>query len=282
MSDRGVMDVFLGGEGFSFRIIGSSTRDQDTRRFIKAEQVSVTIRHLDIKLKKSRHKILFGLSRPLLLSVLRPAVQKALEKQIRDYFNKADEFAYEVDKEARRTRELARNDPEDLRNMYSHYFNAVRSRLLEQKQQKQKRKGEKKTTTTETQTQTNVAMTKQDTMFKDIKLPNEISTKASEYKDLAAKGERWESPVFSIGTASQTPNLPKISSIKRKPHTIATHPQRSEDSHEPTYGVTNGHPSRGVDGAMLDGTAHKAHMDGGARGPKVDGSHTILGTPCPV
>ena len=276
------MDVALGGEGFSFRIIGTSTRNQDTRRFIKAEQVSVTIRHLDIRLKKSRHKILFGLSKPLLLSVLRPAVQKTLEKQIRDYFNKADEFAYEIDKEAQRTRELAQNDPEDTRNMYSHYFNAIRSRLMEQKQQRQKRAEEKKAATTEDQTQTNVAMTKYDTIFKDIKLPGAISAKASEYKDLAAKGERWESPVFSIGTASQTTGLPKISSITRKPHTIATHSQRSEEPREPTYGATNGHPSRGADGPMVDGPVRKVQVDGGARGPKVDGSRTILGTPCPV
>lgn len=55
-------------------------------------------------------------------------------------------------------------------------------------------------------------------MFKNISLPGGISTKATEYKELAAKGEKWESPVFSIGTAKESTNLPKVSEPRRKPH----------------------------------------------------------------
>lgn len=282
------MDVFLGGEGFSFRIIGSSSRDQETRRFIRPEQVSVSIKHLDIRLKKSKHKLLFGLSKPLLLSVLRPAVQKALETQIRDYFNKADEFAYEVDKEARRTRELARNDPEDLRNMYSHYLDAVRKRFMETKQQRQQ-KAEATKAKAETPTQTHLAMDKYDSIFKDIKLPGGISSKASEYRDLADKGDRWESPVFSIGTAKETTGLPRLATISRKSHTTTTQSEQSGAPREPMYHQVDGYPPRAgaagglADGPVIvDGPGHKAAVNGGAHGANVDGSHTILGTPCPV
>ncbi|KAL1954941.1 hypothetical protein VTO42DRAFT_399 [Malbranchea cinnamomea] len=285
ITDKGVMDVFLGGEGFSFRIIGSNIRDEDSRQFIKPEQVSVTIRHLDVRLKQSRHKILFGLSKPLLLSVLRPAVQKALEKQIRDYFVKADSFAYEVDKEVQRTREIARNDPEDTRNIYSHYLSAVRKRLMDIKQQGQKQREEKKATT---ETQTNVAMTKNDMMFKDIRLPGAISSKASEYKDLAMKGERWESPVFSIGTASETTGLPKLAAITRKSHSIAPYSRRPEAEYQPgrrpvDEAATNlTSAPNAMSYGSVDGPVHAPREDGQLGGAKVDRVYTILGTPCPV
>ena len=67
----------------------------------------------------------------------------------------------------------------------------------------------------------NVAMTQHDSIFKNIQLPGGISTKATEYKDLAAKGDKWESPVFSIGSASETSNLPRVSKPTRKPHSTA-------------------------------------------------------------
>lgn len=64
----------------------------------------------------------------------------------------------------------------------------------------------------------NVAMTQHDSIFPDIKLPGGISTKATEYKNLAEKGEKWESPIFGIGSASETSNLPALAPVGRKPH----------------------------------------------------------------
>jgi len=47
-------------------------------------------------------------------------------------------------------------------------------------------------------------------------LTSGISTKATEYKDLAATGDRWESPVFSIGSAKESTGIPKAPAIRRK------------------------------------------------------------------
>jgi hypothetical protein len=67
-----------------------------------------------------------------------------------------------------------------------------------------------------------VAVTKHDSIFKDISLPGGISTKATEFKELAAKGDKWESPVFSIGSAPESTDIPKLPPITRKPHRTAT------------------------------------------------------------
>jgi len=70
-------------------------------------------------------------------------------------------------------------------------------------------------------TNVNVAMTQQDSIFQNISLPGGISSKATEYKQLAAKGDRWESPVFSIGSAKASSDIPKLTQVTRKSHNVA-------------------------------------------------------------
>jgi len=67
-------------------------------------------------------------------------------------------------------------------------------------------------------TQVNMAVTQHDSIFKNISLPGGISSKATEYKELAAKGDKWESPIFSIGSAKETSSLPQVGKVTRKPH----------------------------------------------------------------
>lgn len=273
ISDTGVMDIFMGGEGFSFRVIGSSLRDRDKKQFIKPEKVEVTIKNMDIKLKKSKFKGLFAIFKPTLFNLAIPAVRKVLEKQIKAYFTKGDAFAHDVDAEAHRTRQAARNDPEDKRNLYAHYASAFRNQLNERKEKAKKEKEAKP----KSEMEVNIALTTHDSLFKDIKLPSGISDKAAEYKDLAATGDRWESPVFGIGKASETTGLPKLGSITRKPHTVDS--QRKEQA--TTDGAAAG-PSAAapqVDGpsSTRDKQPMKMATDG-----VVNGAQTIPGTSCPV
>lgn len=268
-SDTGVMDIFLGGEGFSFRVIGSSMRDGDNKEFIKPEKVTVTIKNLDIKLKKSKFKGMYAIFKPTIFNMALPAIRKVLEKQIKEYFMKGNEFAHGVDKEAHRTREAARNDPEDARNIYAHYSSAIRKELTERKEKAKKAKEGKP----KSETEVNIAMTTHDSIFKDIKLPSGISTKSSEYKDLAATGDRWESPVFSIGKASETTGLPKLGAITRKPHTIDTR-RKEQTTTDGAAGPTQ------VDGpSVRNGEPKKMAASDAVNGAK---AQTIPGTSCPV
>merc|ERR1711964_876849 len=90
LTDTGVADIFLGGTGLSFKM----------------------------KLKQSKHKVLFAIGKPMMLKVMRPALQKALEKVIKDKFNEFDAMAYKVKVEADRAIEEAKEDPENAPNIY--------------------------------------------------------------------------------------------------------------------------------------------------------------------
>ena len=83
-------------------------------------------------------------------------------------------------------------------------------------------------------------MTKHDSIFKNINLPGGISTKATEYKELAAKGEKWESPVFGIGSASASSDVPKLTPVSRKPHNASSGSVRGGGIPESEESMTGG------------------------------------------
>ena len=218
ITDKGVMDIFMGGSGFSFKVemeTADKARENHAQtHFFKVTKVESDIKNLQIKMKKSNHKLLFNMFKPLLLKVMRPVIQKVLEKQIKDSANQLDGILFDIKTEADRAEaEAKRNpDPQNLQNMYQRYASAMQHRIMQGKQKKEQVKEKA------SDTQVNMAVTQHDSIFKNISLPGGISSKATEYKELAAKGERWESPIFSIGSAKETSSLPQVGKVTRKPH----------------------------------------------------------------
>jgi hypothetical protein len=218
ITDKGVMDIFMGGSGFSFKVemeTADKARENHAQtHFFKVTKVESDIKNLQIKMKKSNHKLLFNMFKPLLLKVMRPVIQKVLEKQIKDSANQLDGILFDIKTEADRAEaEAKRNpDPQNIQNMYQRYASAMQHRVMQGKQKKEQAKEKA------SDTQVNMAVTQHDSIFKNISLPGGISSKATEYKELAAKGERWESPIFSIGSAKETSSLPQVGKVTRKPH----------------------------------------------------------------
>lgn len=169
----------------------------------------MTIHSLAIKFKKSNHKLLFSIAKSIVLKVMKPAIQKVIEKAIKDNLEKADAYAWEIQKEVNKAKEAAKKDPENAQNIFQSYLNAFQKKALDKKKKAEKAAKD---------TQVNLAVTKEDSMFKSISLPGGISTKATEYKQLAEKGDRWESPIFGIGSARGSSNIPTVQKVTRKPH----------------------------------------------------------------
>lgn len=104
LTDLGVMDILLGGSGFSFRMKLSNAQTADRQNFFKVDKVDVSIKNLNIKLKKSRHSVLFRLFKRAMLRFLRPIIQKVLESQIKEHFYRLDSMAFQIKKEADRAK----------------------------------------------------------------------------------------------------------------------------------------------------------------------------------
>jgi hypothetical protein len=105
IKDLGVADIFLGGSGLSFKMKMSTADKKDRQNFFKVDKVDVDVKNFNIKLKQSRHKLLFAIAKPVMLKVLRPALQKALEKKIKDQVHELDSLAYQIKLEADRAKQ---------------------------------------------------------------------------------------------------------------------------------------------------------------------------------
>jgi hypothetical protein len=84
-----------------------------------------------------------------------------------------------------------------------------------------------------------MAITKQDSIFPDIHLPGGISSKATEYKELALKGNDWQSPIFKLGSASTTSDLPHAPQVTRKAHNVTGGGIRGPQNIGNTSSITN-------------------------------------------
>lgn len=271
------MDILLGGEGFGFKIAASTVHKTDAQHFFKIDNISVDVKNLDIKLKKSKHKFIFAMIKPLLFRVVRPAVEKVLQTQIRESFKKADGFAYEVHTEAHRQKDAARTDEEKQKSIYAYYADVTRKKMAERKEKAEK--------APKRDTKTQVAVTEDDSIFKDIKLPGGISHKATEFKKLGEKGDRWTSPVFSIGSSSETTTVPKLGRIVRKPHTTSGGTLSDGATNGVSAARTNGTRTHGyadgfADGVFKSEVNHAFHPDGAQLKDTV--GTTIPGTRAPI
>lgn len=196
LTDTIVADIILPGDGFSFTLKMSTADEKDKQSFFKVDKVDVTLNTMKLKIKKSNHKLLFSLAKPIALRAMRPAIQKAAEGAIKDSFNKADIFLRQVQIEADRVLQEALEDPQNAPNIYKRYTEALQKQFLQGKQKAEEARkalSDKKV---------NVAITREDSIFPNIHLPGGISSKATEYRELAKKGDEWQSPVFSIGAAT--------------------------------------------------------------------------------
>lgn len=212
ITDKGVMDVVIAGQGLSFKVAMETADANHRNHFFKVDKVDVSIKNMNIILKQSNHKLLFKLFKPLLLKVMNPVIQKVVEKEIRANIDKLDAFLWSVNQEAEKAKRDVQNDPENAPNVFTRYQEALQAKFTQAKQKKEAVKN--------SDTKVNMAVTQHDSLFPQIKLPGGISTKATEYKELAAKGDKWESPIFTIGSAKESTGLPTPAPITRKSHAV--------------------------------------------------------------
>jgi hypothetical protein len=258
-----------------------STADKtDRQNFFKVDKVDVDVKNFNIKLKQSKHKLLFGLAKPIMLKVLRPALQKVLEKQIKDQVHQLDSLLYQVKQEADRAQQEAVENPDQAANIYQRYVNAAQKKFMQ---------GKNKTEAKAAETKVNVAMTKNDSIFPDIHLAGGISSKATEYKKQAAEGQGWRSSVFKLGSASTSSSIPTAPKVTQKDHSVTEGGVRGPQNVGNTESVTNqlhdpSAQAAGTNGAATNGSTNFSNQVDNAFSNKTNGATngTTLGSNNPV
>ena len=139
LTDKGVMDIFLGGEGFSFKLAARTAQPKDRTHFVAVDNVTVNIKNLNIKLKQSNHKLLFNIAKPLLLRVMKPVITKVIQKQIKDNFEQLDAFMYDIYQDVQKAAKQAQTDPENAEGIFSQYLQAYQRKMLNIKNKAQEK-----------------------------------------------------------------------------------------------------------------------------------------------
>ncbi|KAG5930364.1 hypothetical protein E4U53_002261 [Claviceps sorghi] len=236
LKDNGVLDIILPGNGLSLGMKIATADKSDRQHVFKVEKVHIDFKGLNIKVKKSSYKLLFALVKPIALKVLRVPIQKAVEKAIKDECNKLDALLWQIKQDAEAA---GQGDAEDKAGFFKRYYDAAQKRYLDGKE-----KGKQQTQQAASDKKVNIAMTAEDSIFPDVKLQGGISSKATEYKELSRKGDKWESPVFSIGSAKKSSDIPAAPRIEKKtaspPSVVA-----GASASSAADGYTNGQSSNG-------------------------------------
>jgi hypothetical protein len=107
----------------------------------------------------------------------------------------------------------------------------------------------------------NMAMTKDDSIFPDIHLQGGISSKATEYKNMAMEGNDWRSPVFKLGSASTSSNIPDATNVTRKEHSVTQGGVRGPQNVGNTGSMSN---QLNDPAAQAAGTAYGSAANGSA------------------
>ncbi|KAI0999577.1 hypothetical protein K3495_g8621 [Podosphaera aphanis] len=197
IKDSGLIDIFLGGTGFSFSMKMSTCDSKDRQNFFKISQVDVDVKNLKIKIKKSKHKVLLNIVKPILQMIITPIMQKALEKNIMDKALWLDSLIYQIKVESDRIAEEAKGHPEKTTSIYQLYFKAFRNKFRDTPNAPHHY--------IPGGTVVNMAITEHDFIFSDIHLPGGVSAKALFYKDVAINSSKnWESSIFNLGSATST------------------------------------------------------------------------------
>ncbi|CAK7221553.1 hypothetical protein SCUCBS95973_004538 [Sporothrix curviconia] len=245
LTDIGIFSVFLSGRGFSFKLGLSTAEPSNREHFFKVDKVDVDIDSLKITLHKSQHKLLFSMFKPILMRVMRPTLQKVLEKAIRDNFDEWDATLYSIKKEAdRASQELDAEVDSGVSppNAYSRFFTAAQKRMQETKEHK-KEEANKKAARAKKELddkKLNIAYTKEDSIFPHINLPGGFSAKASEYRAKAREGDDWKSPVFALGSAGTSKDIPKPPVVEKKEAPVSNGSQTNGANVANVVNGTNG------------------------------------------
>lgn len=248
------MDVQLANTGLDFKIHMETADKTDGAHFFKVTNVDVKISNLKLTFREQHHPILTKVASLLAKgSVLSGPIKKVLETKIKQAVSDADAFAYQIHQDVQKAKASAKNDPQNAQNVFKQYFNAYQQRMTRRKRDTEKKKEDAKAKAAEKEVQTNIAFMKDQRISKNWnngkglpideqeKNPNSgsgrFTLKTQEYNKLAHDGNKWESPVFSIGSARESTNLPKVSPVSRKPHDATPSKLRSKE--ESRFGNNN-------------------------------------------
>jgi len=176
MSDSGLADVLLGGEGLNAVIhLVSSKRDHSS--VFRVQDVHVKINTLKFSIRDSKHDILYKTLRPLATGLIKRQIQKAIKDALVTGFEYIDGQLVAV--RDRMESAQATEDVEILKDLFT-------------------RKKEPSLKSGEHKSQFKIVANKRESLLSNAGSPAGWVNRTTEKEELATQGSEWRSDAFNI------------------------------------------------------------------------------------
>ncbi|EOQ98692.1 hypothetical protein J056_003212 [Wallemia ichthyophaga EXF-994] len=108
LNDAGLADVFLGGKGVSVTVM--LRVDSDNENIFTVKSVKASVGKLKFKIRDSKHDLLYKTVKPLLMSLIRKQITKAIEDGTRSGLTTLNNKLVEIRREMEATKEARKEE----------------------------------------------------------------------------------------------------------------------------------------------------------------------------
>lgn len=109
ITDTGSADLMVGGGGLEFEIKLSTAKKTSKGSLFTVDKVNVAFDTLKVKIRSDKHGILAKLLSFVASKAMKSALQKAVEKAVKDNLQQFDGLAYQIKQEADRAKQEVRS-----------------------------------------------------------------------------------------------------------------------------------------------------------------------------
>ncbi|KAI4527265.1 hypothetical protein GGG16DRAFT_114215 [Schizophyllum commune] len=179
ISDSGLADIVLGGQGVTATVHLSSTKD--TSSVFKVKNVKVNVDTLKFSIRDSKHDLLYKTLKPLATGLVKKQIQKALQDAITTGMEYVDGQLVGV---RDRMEEAKKSDEQSRRDVLMQLF--------------QSKKDEASVKTKDSDAQFKFTTNKRSSLLPDKGHPSSIVNRTAEREEAAVHGKEWHSDAFAI------------------------------------------------------------------------------------
>ncbi|KAI4525606.1 hypothetical protein K525DRAFT_290071 [Schizophyllum commune Loenen D] len=177
ISDSGLADIVLGGEGLKATVVVTNTKDKSS--VLKVKSVKVKVDSLKFSIRDSKHDLLYKTLKPLVMGLVKKQIQKAVADAIRTGMEYVDGQLVSV---------------RDRMNEAKASENETRMDALKEMVQTKKQEADAKSTATkQSNAQFKMPTSKKTSLLPTKGRPDGIVNGMDKREELANRGKKWRS-----------------------------------------------------------------------------------------
>lgn len=187
MSDSGLADVLIGGEGLCGKIHLSSSSDK--HRVFDIHSVNVSMHQFKFKIRDAaKHQMLYSIMGPLATTVIKAAVPRAIEQAIRNGLEELNRQLVDINE---RLDEAGESEEQSKADVIKDMFKR-KGESAEEKGQAAKQKADQRNS------QFKVVLREEDRILDWESKQSMVARQGNAQKEIQSQQKSWQSDIFDV------------------------------------------------------------------------------------